>query len=100
MPTGKLTKLVHLSQQSPSLNSRLIPDNNDIGYGIIQDDAGRDVFFHYEVVHSRCGFDDLRVGQQLEFTLERAPYLRAASVCIASLLPLKSTAGPDFLTRT
>jgi len=86
MPTGTLTKLVHLSQQSPALNSRLIPDNNDIGYGIIQDESGRDVFFHYEVVHARCGFSDLRVGQQLDFTLENAPYLRAASVRISPSL--------------
>ncbi|MDX1947268.1 MAG: cold shock domain-containing protein [Pirellulaceae bacterium] len=87
MLTGLLTKLVHLSQQSHLLNTRLVPDNNDIGYGIIEDSAGREVFFHYEVVESRRGFDDLRLGQRLEYTLENAPYLRAASVRLAAAQP-------------
>jgi cold shock CspA family protein len=80
MPTGKLTKLVHLSQQPCVLNTRLVPDHNDKGYGLIQDAAGHDVFFSHEVVENRFGFDDLRTGQQLEYTLENAPYLRASSV--------------------
>jgi hypothetical protein len=32
------------------------------------------------VVENRFGFDDLRQGQQLEYTLENASYLRASSV--------------------
>jgi cold shock CspA family protein len=87
MATGKLIQLVHLSQQSHLLNTRLIPDHNDKGYGIIEDDAGREVFFSYEVVESRRGFDDLQRGQQLDYTLENAPYLRAASVRIALAVP-------------
>jgi cold shock CspA family protein len=83
MPTGKLTKLVHLSQQRCVLNTRLVPDHNDKGYGIVVDERGREVYFSHEVVENRFGFDDLRKGQQLEYTLENAPYLRAASVRVA-----------------
>jgi cold shock CspA family protein len=84
MPTGKLKTLVHLSQQRYLPNTRLVPDHNDKGYGIIEDAQGRDVYFSHEVVEHRFGFDDLRKGQQLEYTLEQAPYLRAASVKVAS----------------
>ena len=83
MPTGKLIKLVHLSQQRCVLNARLVPDHNDKGYGIIEDADGHDVYFSHEVVENRFGFDDLRKGQQLEYSLEAAPYLRASSVKVA-----------------
>jgi len=84
MPTGKLKTLVHLSQQRHLPNTRLVADHNDKGYGIIEDALGRDVYFSHEVVENRFGFDDLRKGQQLEYTLEEAPYLRAASVKVAA----------------
>jgi len=84
MPQGKLKKIVHLSQQSLLQNSRLVPDHNDTGYGIIEDGEGRDVYFSYEVVQSGGGFDLLRKGQELEYTLEKPPYLRASSVRIAN----------------
>ena len=87
MPIGKLIKLVHLSQQTSSPNSRLVPDRNDKGYGIIEDAEGREVYFSHDVVQSRFGFDDLRKGQQLEYTLENAPYLRAATVRLATAEP-------------
>jgi cold shock CspA family protein len=86
MPLGKLIKLVHLSQQPCVLNTRLVPDHNDKGYGIIQDAEGCDVYFSHEVVENRFGFDLLRTGQQLEYTLENAPYLRASSVRIAPVV--------------
>ena len=72
MPTGKLIKLVHLSQQRCIANTRLVPDHNDKGYGIIEDDQGREVYFAHDVVANRFGFDDLRKGQLLEYTLENA----------------------------
>lgn len=84
MPSGKLKKLVHLSQQSLLQNSRLVPDHNDKGYGIIEDAEGRDVYFSYEMVQSCGGFDLLRMGQELEYMLEKQPYLRAVSVTIAN----------------
>jgi len=87
MLTGKLIKLVHLSQQRYMPNARLVPDRNDKGYGIIEDASGHEVYFSHESVENRHGFDDLRKGQQLEYTLESAPYLRAASVRVAAAVP-------------
>jgi len=87
MPTGTLKKLVHLSQQRYQPNTRLVPDHNDKGYGIIEDADGQEVYFSHEVVENRFGFDDLRKGQRLEYTLENAPYLRAASVKVAAGVP-------------
>ena len=80
MPIGKLIKVVHLSQQRCVPSARLVPDHNDKGYGLIEDADGREVYFSHEVVENQFGFDDLRKGQQLEYTLENAPYLRASSV--------------------
>ena len=80
MPTGTLIKLVHLSCQTYLPNTRLVSGHNDTGYGIIKDEDGREVYFSHEVVESRHGFNDLRQGQRLEYALENAPYLRAASV--------------------
>ena len=87
MPTGKLIKLVHLSQQRCVLNSRLVPDHNDKGYGVIQDADGQEVYFSHEVVENRFGFDDLRKGQQLHYTMDTAGFLRAASVRMAIAEP-------------
>jgi cold shock CspA family protein len=87
MPAGKLIKLVHLSQQRYMPNTRLVPDHNDKGYGMIEDAEGREVYFSHEMVEGRHGFDHLRRGQQLEYTLENAPYLRAAAVRIAVAVP-------------
>jgi cold shock CspA family protein len=83
MPIGELIKLVHLSQQRCVLNTRLVPDHNDKGYGIVEGANGQDVYFSHEVVENRFGFDDLRKGQQVEYALENGPYLRAASVRVA-----------------
>jgi cold shock CspA family protein len=89
LSTGKLIRLVHLSQQRYLPNTRLVPDHNDKGYGIIEDEQGREVYFSHEVVENRFGFDDLRKGQQLEYALENAPYLRAASVRVAPVVAEK-----------
>ena len=70
MATGKIKKLVHLSQQTYLPNTRLVPDHNDKGYGLIQAEDGRDVYFPHEVVEGRRGFDDLRRGQVVEYTSE------------------------------
>jgi cold shock CspA family protein len=83
MPTGKLIKLVHLSQQRYLPNTRLVPDHNDKGYGVIEGADGREVYFSHEVVENRFGFDDLRMGQELEYSLENSLYLRATSVKVA-----------------
>jgi cold shock CspA family protein len=70
MSTGKIIKLVHLSQQTYQPTSRLIASHNDKGYGTIRDDGGRDVYFSHDAVPGRHGFDDLRRGQSVEFTLD------------------------------
>ena len=80
MPIGKIKKLAHLSQATYAPNTRLIPGHNDKGYGIIEDEQGREVYFPHEMVAGLHGFDNLRLGQQLEYTLEDAPYLRAETV--------------------
>ena len=87
MLVGKLVKLVHLSQQTYLANAQLVKDRNEKGYGVIEDSEGREVYFPHEVVESRFGFDDLRLGQELEYTLERATYLRAATVRVRCAIP-------------
>ena len=72
MPTGILKKLVHLSQKRYQPTSRLVPDRNDKGYGLIEDADGHEAYFSHEVVENRHGFNDLRRGQRLEYTLENA----------------------------
>jgi cold shock CspA family protein len=81
---GTLIRLVHLTHATYSPTSRLIPDRNEKGYGVIEDASGNEVYFSHEVVESRYGFDDLRKGQRLEYALETAPYLRASSVRLAT----------------
>ena len=80
MPIGTVNKLVHLSQQTYQPNSRLVPGHNDKGYGTINDDVGREVYFLHDAVPGIHGFDDLRRGQSVEYTLEDGPYLRASVV--------------------
>lgn len=52
MPVGKIKKLVQ-----------------DKGFGFIQVDGGPDVFFHHSVVGDH-GFDQLSVGQMVEYSLD------------------------------
>jgi cold shock CspA family protein len=87
MAKGKIKKLVHLSQQTYRPNTRLVPDHNDKGYGLIEAEDGRDVYFPHEAVEGRRGFDDLRRGQVVEYTLENGPYLRANLVRLTSAAP-------------
>jgi hypothetical protein len=82
MSIGKLIQLIHLSQQKCVQSARLVPDHNDKGYGLIADTAGRQIYFSHEAVENRFRFDDLRLGQELEYTLDNTPYLRASSVRI------------------
>jgi cold shock CspA family protein len=79
MPIGKIKTLVHLSQQTHVPSTRLVSGRNDKGYGIIAADDGREVYFSHETIAGLHGFDDLRRGQQLDYTLDE-PFLRASSV--------------------
>ena len=95
MAIGMIHKLVHLSQQTYQPNSRLIPGHNDKGYGTIDDGGGREVYFSHDAVPGIHGFDDLRRGQTVEYSLEEGPYLRAKSVHEKDLSPLIMRARED-----
>ena len=90
MPIGKIKTLIHLSQQTHVPGTRLVPGRNDKGYGILEDEAGGEVYFSHEIVEGLRGFDDLRRGQQLHYTLEE-PFMRAATVrvvaAVSALVP-------------
>jgi len=90
MPIGTIKKLVHLSQGTHLPGARLVPDHNDKGYGIIEDQHGKEVHFRHDVVQSRYGFDDLLRGQQVEYVLENATYLRATSVTPVVAVPAEA----------
>jgi len=65
MASGKIKKIVQ-----------------DKGFGFIQTNEGNDIFFHHSSVSDR-GFEQLREGQQVEYTVEANPGAkgpRAASV--------------------
>jgi cold shock protein len=54
MPAGTIKKLVQ-----------------DKGFGFISGNDGTDVFFHHSTVADKQ-FDNLEIGQQVEFTLDSA----------------------------
>lgn len=54
MPTGKIKKIVL-----------------EKGYGFIQPDSGRDVFFHHSTV-ADGQFENLTEGQSVEFTVDES----------------------------
>ena len=87
MQIGKIIKLVRSSEPAQRPSTRQGPGCKDPGYGILQDDDGSEVFFSQAIVAGLHGFDDLRRGQQLEYTLDD-PFLRAASVrSVAAVFP-------------
>jgi cold shock CspA family protein len=76
-----------LSQQTYLPNTRLVPDHNDMGYGLIEAEDGRDVYFPHEVVEGQRGFDNLSRGQVVDYTLENGRYLRTSLVRLATADP-------------
>lgn len=87
MPFGLIHRLVHLSQQTYQPNSRLIRDHNDKGYGTIDNGSGREVYFAHDAVSGRHGFDDLRRGQTVEYTLESGDHPAADFVGATPTVP-------------
>lgn len=79
MLTGEIIQLIHFAPPAPLFGARPGPEHHDGGYGVLRDNAGREVFFAPDVVAGPQGFDDLRRGQSVEFTLDD-PFLRAASI--------------------
>ena len=64
MPNGKITKIVHLSLQSSFSNDS---SGQPKGYGFVQsEEGGEDLYFAAKAV-SGYSFDDLQVGQEVEF---------------------------------
>jgi cold shock protein len=53
MPQGKIKKVVQ-----------------EKGFGFIQTSGGQDVFFHHSTVSDQ-GFDNLREGQSVEYTVDQ-----------------------------
>lgn len=89
---GQIIKLVFLRKPShrsgpPRPGARLVAGDigspvagdNQCSYGVLRDDAGREVFFAPELLAGTQGFDDLHRGQFVEFTFDE-PFLRAASI--------------------
>jgi cold shock CspA family protein len=98
MLIGRIHKLVHLSQQTCQPNSRLIPGHNDKGYGTIDGGGGREVYFLHDAVPGIHGFDNLRRGQKVEYTLDDGPSLRAKTV--VEIIPVTGNAHvPHVTTR-
>lgn len=87
MAIGMINKLVHLSQQTYQPNSKLIPSHNDKGYGTLNDEHGREIYFAHDAVPGIRGFDDLCRGQTVEYTLEDNSDLRASFVSETTAVP-------------
>ncbi|MDE0939404.1 MAG: cold shock domain-containing protein [Pirellulales bacterium] len=64
MPSGKITKIVHLSLQS-SFSTESSPQPKGYGY-LRADSGGEDLYFAPKAVKD-YSFDDLQVGQEVEF---------------------------------
>jgi hypothetical protein len=47
----------------------------------------REIYFLHDAVPGIRGFDDLRQGQTVEYTLEDSPYLRASFVSETPAIP-------------
>jgi cold shock CspA family protein len=80
VPFGTIKSVVHLSQQTYLPYARLVHDHNEKGYGVIVGADGRDVYFSHETVAGHKGFDDLRRGSHVDYTLDPVADLRASSV--------------------
>jgi len=93
MQIGRIINLVHLSQPAPLPGTRREPGCTGLGYGILRDDDGSQVYFSQGSVVGPHVFDDLRCGQQLEYTFDD-PFLRAASVKMVAV------ASPEQLCLT
>jgi cold shock CspA family protein len=99
MPTGKIINLVRLSQPTHLPGTRAAPGHSDKGYGIIAGDDGQEVYFSHEVIAGLHGFDDLRRGQQLEYTLDE-PFLRTSTARLLADVPTNVLPVPTACRRT
>lgn len=67
MPSGTITKIVHLSLQS-SFSTESSPQPKGYGY-LTSDETGEKLYFLPKAIKG-YSFDDLQVGQQVDFEQE------------------------------
>jgi cold shock CspA family protein len=79
MFTGNVKQIVHLGESTDLPTADLAPCQNSAGYGYIVGQDGRMVFFDHDAVKGGR-FEELAVGQPVEYAVENAAYLRATSV--------------------
>ena len=88
MPTGKVKKVVWLSQQS----SRGVqnPSRNEVGYGYIDDnEEDHDIYFDYKAVKNHT-FEDVQVGQPVEYVRDKSYPIASSVMLVGALLPRRS----------
>ena len=83
-------KIIDLVRRLPATHR-----TSGLSYGILQGDDGAEIYFSQTLVEGLHGFDDLRRGQRLEYTLDD-PFLRAASVRSVAAGPARSMPTPHF----
>jgi len=55
------------------MQGEIVKKVEDKGFGFIKpDDGGKDLFFHATGMSNRAQYDDLNVGQRVEYTLDQA----------------------------
>jgi cold shock CspA family protein len=64
MPSGRITKVVHLSLQSAG-SADASPQPKGYGY-LVSEDDGQQIYFEPKAVQAYT-FDDLQAGQKIEF---------------------------------
>ncbi len=69
MPLGKIKKVVQ-----------------EKGFGFISQSQGEDVFFHHSAVANQ-GFEDLQVGQEVEFQVDSTPNPKSKGPRAKSVTP-------------
>jgi cold shock CspA family protein len=85
MPGGTILKVVHLSLQS-SFSTESSPQSK--GYGYLQADGQTDEIYFVAKALKGYGFDDLQVGQRVEFEQDgQAPVAKSVTLSGAVLDP-------------
>ena len=79
MHTGTISKLVPLTSQSEVERTQLVRGHNEMGYGNIDGPHGETVYFHHDTVEE-CPFNELWVGQEVEYELADGDEPRAKRV--------------------
>ena len=88
MPTGKVIKVVWLSQQSSQAVQN--PSRNEVGYGYIDgDEEDQDIYFDYKSVKDNT-FEDVQVGQPVEYVRDKSHPIASSVMLVGALLPRRS----------